>query len=121
MVIVEDNVLIALDLADHCEELGLHVMAVAHSAAQARERFAGLRPDAVLSDLELGAGPDGADAVRELRAELPEIRVVFITAATRRASLERMMALRPDAVLRKPVRRAELAEALGVTLLRPSR
>ena len=113
VVIVEDEVLIALDLRLMCEDLGWRVVGTAHSAAQALERFPSLAPDIVLTDMQIGAGGDGVDVAEELRRARPEVIVVFVTAATDAATLARVSAAHPDFVLTKPVSPRALENVLN--------
>ncbi|WP_306132985.1 response regulator [Roseivivax marinus] len=112
VVIVEDEALIALDLQYQCEDLGYHVLDVAASEAQAHERFAGLEPDVLLTDMDLAGASNGVDVAVRIQKSCPGIAVIFITATTCPRKLERIRAIDPYRVLRKPIRTAELSAAL---------
>ena len=111
-VVVDDVPLLAMDVQILCEEQGCKVLALAHSAAQACARFDGLRAEIILTDVDLGPGPDGIEVVKCLRRTCPDVRVVFITADARDSTKRRIAAVRPYRVLSKPLRRAALREAL---------
>ena len=64
----------------------VRVVGEAADAAEALAQARHLRPDVVLMDLRL-PGVDGAEATRLLRAELPDVAVVVVTAAEDQASL----------------------------------
>ena len=57
MLIVEDEPLIAEDLANMLDELGHIVQGRAHDAASALRAVRKQRPDLVLLDIRLNAGP----------------------------------------------------------------
>ena len=113
-VIIEDEVLVAWDLRLMCEDLGLNVLGIAHSAPQARKELPPLAPNVVLTDMQLGHGGDGADVAAVFRQSCPEATIGFITAATDAASLARISAARPDFVLAKPMSARDLEGALSL-------
>ncbi len=112
VAIVEDEILLALDLECLCQDLGCEVLGIARSEAEARIRFSGLRIDMLITDLELGDGPDGADAAAFLRHTNPSMEIVFVTGAHAPEKIRRMEALSPKKILRKPVRLEELKSAI---------
>ena len=95
-----------------CEDLGLHVLGIAHSTPQAREELSSLAPNVVLTVMQLGHGGDGADVAAAFRQSCPATTIGFITAATDAASMARVTAARPDFVLAKPVSPRDLEGAL---------
>ncbi len=77
VLIVEDEPLIALDIADIVEDMGHHVCAVASTHSQA-VAAAKARPGLVLADIHLADDSSGIDAVKEILSEA-NVPVVFIT------------------------------------------
>jgi CheY-like chemotaxis protein len=65
LLIVDDNADFLDAARDLLEQEGIEVVAVAFSSAEALERFAQLRPDAVLVDIDLG-GESGFDLASRL-------------------------------------------------------
>lgn len=112
VLLVEDDALLAMMVADLLQDRGLVV--------QATESFAGalelLRcwPDteAVVTDVDLGPGPDGvAVGAAVLAADLPHLRgVVYATGHAER--FDRYPLGPREALLAKPYTTAELIEAL---------
>ena len=83
VVIIEDEPLIALDLAEVVSSLGHRVVRVARTAEQAVEATRSLRPGLVLADIHLADGSSGLDAVNEILRTI-SLPVVFVTAFPQR-------------------------------------
>jgi DNA-binding NtrC family response regulator len=118
VLIVEDEVIVALDIEQRLRRLGYEVAATVHSAAEALARAAALRPDVVLMDIQLGRGPvDGIDAAIELRARLG-VAVVFLTAYSDPPTIERAKAASPHGYLLKPFDENALRTTIDLALHR---
>lgn len=100
ILVVEDEGLIAHDIADRLRALGHEVVATAGTAEEA----IGLAADAelVLMDIHLDGRTDGVDAATAIR-ERYHIPVIFLTAHADRATLERAKAAAPFGYIVKPV------------------
>lgn len=79
VLIIEDEPLIALDLADLVSSLGHRVCATASTHKAAIACFNKHRPGLVLADVQLADGSSGLDAVNEILKSF-EVPVIFITA-----------------------------------------
>ena len=79
VLIIEDEPIIALDVAGLVESCGHRVSAVASSQAEAVKFARERRPGLILADVNLGEGGSGADAVREI-LESHDVPVIFVTA-----------------------------------------
>jgi len=78
VLIIEDEPLISLDLAEIVESLGHEVSTIARTAAQAVRAAGDDTPGLVLADIQLADGSSGLDAVREILTKF-EMPVIFIT------------------------------------------
>lgn len=116
VAIIEDEPIIALELESICMEAGLQVVGFAATASKAWEKFSDLRPDVVISDMELADGSEGVEAVLRLRKLRPDMVVIFVTAATTPDTLGRIAKSKPDHVLNKPFDVAELRKVLAETV-----
>ncbi len=65
-MIVEDEMLLAMELESEVEMAGHQVTGLAMSSSQARKEIATTRPDFVFVDIHLQDGPTGIDVGREL-------------------------------------------------------
>jgi DNA-directed RNA polymerase specialized sigma24 family protein len=79
VLIIEDEVLIALGLESLVENLGHRVVGVARTRAEAAAIARGRRPGLILADIQLADGSSGLDAVNDL-LNMFAVPVIFITA-----------------------------------------
>jgi len=79
VLVIEDESVIALDLATIAKELGHVVLPVAITHKEALDIAAREKPGLILADIQLSDGSSGLDAVRDILATR-HIPVVFITA-----------------------------------------
>src|SRR5260370_29695652 len=100
VLVVEDEGLIAHDIATRVEALGHEVMGPVATADEAIEQAAGA--DVVLMDIRIDGRRDGIAAAQEVRAR-HHVPVVFLTAHADRATLERAKAGSPFGYIVKPL------------------
>ncbi|MFF8803293.1 MULTISPECIES: response regulator [unclassified Methylobacterium] len=118
ILVVEDEVLIALELECLLEDLGHVSVGVAGNAADAVSLGRSTAPDLALVDIHLIDGPTGVEVARQLSAD-PRITVVFMTANAKRIPPDFAGAL---GVIAKPYSERVVASALDyVTRLRAGR
>lgn len=77
--IVEDEALIAMELADRLESMGFTPCGHANAGERALPMIVTARPHVVLMDINLGGALDGIDTARLLQREM-DVPVVFLTA-----------------------------------------
>lgn len=111
ILVVEDEVLVALCLSDMLEELRYDVCGVAASGAQALDIAERERPTLALVDIGLNGALDGIQTACCLR-ERYAIPSLFMSGASDAETLERAMAAEPHGFLAKPYSAADLKEAL---------
>ena len=101
VLVVEDEALIALDLACSIESLGYRVLGPASNGEDARRIASSETPDLLLMDVSIQGAADGIDTARAITDIMPT-RVVFLTAHTDAATRLRAEELHPAAFLSKP-------------------
>ena len=112
-LIVEDEIMIALDLEDTMLALGFDSCGLAPSERSARSLAMSDQPDVVLMDVCLEGGREGIETARWLR-EVCGASVIFVTAKADEGTLARIHERVPGApVLSKPVYRKHLAKAVS--------
>jgi CheY-like chemotaxis protein len=112
-LIVEDEIVIALDLQDAMSAMGFDHCDLAASDRNARLLAMGTHPDVALVDVCLEGGREGIEAARWLR-EVCEVPIVFVAGCNDPATIERIHEHVPDApVLTKPEYRKRLADAVA--------
>ena len=78
VLIIEDEPLISMDLAEIVESLGHRVTTIARTASQAVDAAGTDAPGLVLADIQLADGSSGLDAVRDILTQF-DVPVIFIT------------------------------------------
>jgi CheY-like chemotaxis protein len=79
VLIIEDEMVIALDLEQLVENLGHRTLGIARTRAEAIELARGRRPGLILADMQLADGSSGLEAVNDLLHSF-EVPVIFISA-----------------------------------------
>jgi PAS domain S-box-containing protein len=115
ILIVEDEVITALDIRSRLQRAGYDVSAIASTAEEAMERVASGEPDLVLMDIRLNGTMDGIEAAREIRirAGTP---VVYLTAYADQETLQRAKATEPYGYLLKPFEEREIHTTIEMAL-----
>ncbi|WP_102223761.1 response regulator [Acidimangrovimonas sediminis] len=80
VLVIEDEPIIAMDIASIVESMGHEVTGNPRTRAEAVKMAKANRPDLVLADIQLADNSSGIDAVNDILAEFPDLPVVFITA-----------------------------------------
>jgi two-component system, response regulator PdtaR len=116
VLIVEDEIFLALELEDAMTELGFHVSGLAPTSDRARSLAQSEAPDLVLMDVCLEGGREGIETARWMR-DVCGAEIVFVTGQTDRDTFERIKTRVPGApVLNKPINHRRLADTVAAVL-----
>jgi CheY-like chemotaxis protein len=113
VLIIEDEHVIAMDLARIVEEMGHHLCGTASREKEAIELAERTRPNLVLADIQLKDGDSGIQAVREILRRI-DAPVIFVTGFPER--LLTGEALEPAFVITKPFNPQTLKTAIAQAL-----
>ena len=80
VLVIEDEAIIAMDIAAIVEGMGHRVTSNARTHAEAVDMAAAEQPDLILADIQLADKSSGVEAVNEILAQFGAIPVIFITA-----------------------------------------
>ncbi|NPD13928.1 response regulator [Xinfangfangia sp. D13-10-4-6] len=80
VMVIEDEAIIAMDIAAIVEAMGHSVTGVARTRSEAVALAAKERPDLILADIQLADNSSGIDAVSDIIADMGLLPVIFITA-----------------------------------------
>lgn len=116
IMLVEDDLLTILSLRRHLELMGLGVCLVVQSGEDALERLAGLRPDAVLMDINLAGELDGVQTTARINA-VSDVPVIYVSGNNDPQTRSRVQATRHRAFLGKPCDHGALKAAIAQALL----
>jgi diguanylate cyclase len=117
ILIVEDESIIAEDMADSLIALGYRVTRIVYSGEEALESAAEERPDLVLMDVNLQGEIDGITAAEEMRSRF-QIPVVYLTAYADDNTLRRVNATKPFGYIVKPFEEKNLHTTIQLALHR---
>jgi CheY-like chemotaxis protein len=115
ILIVEDERIVAQDLARRLRHLGYSIAGLATSGIDAITQALTHHPDLVLMDLRLPGTVDGLEAAQFLRTHL-NLPVLMVSGATDAATLARARQVSSTGVLAKPVEDNDLQSALHKVL-----
>jgi two-component system, cell cycle sensor histidine kinase and response regulator CckA len=115
VLVVEDEGLIAHDIATRLQAMGHEVVGTAGTAEEAVEMAAGA--DIILMDIRIDGQVDGVEAAARIREQY-HLPVVFLTAHSDRPTLERAKLTGPFGYLIKPIAPASLNSAIEIAIYR---
>jgi signal transduction histidine kinase len=117
ILIVEDEIIIAEDIAAYLEKVGYRIVNIVASGREAIAAAHTQRPDLVLMDIMLRGKMDGVEAAQKIHQEL-KVPVVYLTANADETTLERAKATNPFGYVLKPFQEKELRVAIEIALSR---
>lgn len=115
ILIVEDEQIIAADLASELARMGHDVVGMAIEGSEAIELAERLKPQLVLMDIQLEGKMTGTEAARTIQDRIGA-QIVFVTAFPGALLREPPQLSRPGVCLGKPFSRIQLEAALGAVL-----
>jgi DNA-binding NarL/FixJ family response regulator len=115
ILVVEDEPIIADDIAGFLVENGFEIAGITHTAEKAINCLKDNVIDAAVLDINLGDGMDGIQ-LAEIIHDKFQIPFVFCTAHGDRATIERAKSTFPSGYLLKPFNEKELFAALDIAL-----
>lgn len=115
VLIVEDEAIVACDIERRLRKAGYAVPAIAASGEQALEGIERTSPDLVLMDVHLQGPSDGIEVASDVRNRY-DLPVVFLTAYSDKATLERAKSTEAFSYLVKPIGNVNLASAIEIAL-----
>ncbi|RJX29678.1 MAG: PAS domain S-box protein [Desulfurivibrio sp.] len=115
VLIVEDEAIIAADLAAKLQRLGYGIAGIAAGGEEAVRLAGQLRPHLVLMDIRLEGAMDGVAAAETIRGE-HDLPVIYLTAHSDQATLARAKVSGPFGYILKPFEERELATHIELGL-----
>jgi len=116
ITIIEDEFVIAEDIADLLHINSYQVVDKFDRAESALDSILQSRPDLLLVDIQLAGSMNGIDLVREVKTKM-NLPVIYITANSEKVTYEKAKATRPNAFLVKPFTPANLLAAIDLALV----
>ena len=116
-LIVEDQVLVARDIANALAKRGFELVGRATTAQDAIRLAGEAFPDLIIADVNLRGAIDGITAMEQIR-RVRDAAIVYLTAYSDATTLERAVATNPCGFVVKPFSEASLHCAVEVALRR---
>jgi two-component system, cell cycle sensor histidine kinase and response regulator CckA len=117
ILIVEDEGLVAEEIALRVQQMGHHVAAIVDNAADAFDFVTAVRPDMALLDINLRGATSGIEIARRFRHEF-DVPAVFLTAHADTKTLKEATETEPFGYVVKPFDQRMLAATLETALRR---
>jgi PAS domain S-box-containing protein len=111
ILIVEDEGIIADNIASRLRRSGYHVAGIADSSEEALARVSETRPDLVLMDIRIKGALDGIETTRKL-LETFDVPVIYLTAHTDPQTIDRAKRTGVFGFLTKPIDHRTLATTI---------
>ncbi len=115
IMIVEDESIIAEDLADSLRTMGYTVVDIVSSGEEAILIAAEKQPNLILMDVMLQGEIDGVTAAEQIQSSL-QIPIIFLTAYTDNKTLQRVKATNPFGYIVKPFEERNLHLTIEIAL-----
>lgn len=116
-MLVEDELITALDIQRMLERGGYQVSATVSSGEEAVEKVATIMPDLILMDIFLSEDMDGIEASDLIMKKL-DVPVIFLTANADSNTIKRADSIRHYGYLIKPIKQSELDSIISTALQR---
>lgn len=94
ILLVEDEILIRLNLADQLRDAGMNVVEAATADEAWRYIKSGGRVDLIFSDVQMPGSMDGVGLARRVKVEHPEFKVI-LTSGTRTDGIQGLAVFMP--------------------------
>jgi putative two-component system response regulator len=117
ILVVEDERIVARDLARQLTDLGYDVVATAYSGEEAVHKVGEVHPDLVLMDIVLAGKMDGIQAAEKIAA-LSGTPVVYLTSYADDKTFGRATLTGPSGYILKPVEKKQLHITIELALSR---
>jgi len=115
ILIIEDEIIVAHDLADLLSQWEYEVVGTASSGEEAVEMAQVTNPNLVLADIKLEGSMDGIEAAERIN-ENADCAVIYLTARTESDIFERAKESAPYGYITKPVAPQELLRTVEMAL-----
>src|SRR6266849_141029 len=119
MVLVADDNEVAQRLCRRVLEKAGYGVLIASDGLQAVDLALAQNPNVILMDVAM-PGMDGLEAMRKIKAERPEMRIVIASAHSMASDRQRFLAAGADDVLSKPFRLGDLIAVVAKLTAKPS-
>ncbi len=115
ILVVEDDVIEAMDIKRILESMGYSVPETASSGEEALQKLTEFRPDVILMDIILSGEMDGIETAEIIKNQY-KIPIIYLTAYSETETIERAKLTEPYAYLIKPFDSNELKNSIEIVI-----
>lgn len=115
ILLVEDEMILAMDLADTLRNEGYQVVGIANNESKALQLFRRHTPDLAICDIHLQGSADGMQIVQQMKSIRP-LPIIYLTAFTDAITFDKAKQTQPEAYLVKPYQLLTLRAAIELAL-----
>jgi PAS domain S-box-containing protein len=115
IMIVEDDLITAIDIQHRLENLGYDVPVIVSSGEEAIQKAEDIHPDLILMDILLEGDIDGVTAAKQIRARF-NIPVIYLTAYSDENILQQAKITEPYGYILKPFNERSLQTTIEMAL-----
>ena len=115
ILIVEDELILAKNLARKLKKCGYEVVGIVNSGIKAIAKVAEIHPDLILMDILLKGDMDGITTSQKIRAKY-NIPIIYTTSYSDRSTLKRARETNPKGYIVKPYNYADLKATIESAL-----
>jgi CheY-like chemotaxis protein len=116
-MLVEDELITALDIQRMLEKVGYSVSATVSSGEEAVQKVMEIHPDLIIMDIFLSDDMDGIEATDLIVRQL-DVPVIFLTANADSTTIKRADKIKHYGYLIKPIRQSDLDSIISTALQR---
>jgi DNA-binding LytR/AlgR family response regulator len=120
ILIVEDEGIVALDMANQLKGNGYEIVGIADTGIEALEMVKTTNPDIILMDIFIKGKLNGIETAHKIN-EFGEIPIIYITALADKKTMESAMHTFPYAYLVKPFRSIDLYSSIDLAFRNAAR
>lgn len=117
ILIVEDEMIIAANIAMQLSNLGYKILGIIPRADDVVSEIRQNQPDIILLDINLKSEIDGIEVAQLIQKEF-KIPIIFLTANADEAHFNRAKSVNPYAFISKPFKKLDLQRAIELTIIR---
>jgi CheY-like chemotaxis protein len=120
IIVVEDEVIVAMDIQHRLERMGHQVLGLAVTGDKAVRLAREVNPDLIFMDIKLRGMMDGIEAANHIRA-FSEVPIIYLTAFADDHTIRRASSANPIGYLGKPFEDRELQAMIELALKNPGK
>ena len=117
IMLVEDELITALDIQRMLEKVGYQVSATISSGEEAVEKVKAIKPDLIIMDIFLSNDMDGIEASTLIASQL-DVPVIFLTANADSTTIRRADKIKHYGYLIKPIKQGDLDSIISTAIQR---